>query len=82
MITLKEAFEDLHDRMQKQIAEKIWEIERVKELEGKALRRFTGLETPKKELVKQLKNELEERKCNLETLKRVIKNHANGREPK
>jgi len=78
MITLKEAFEDLHDRMLKQVAEKMWEIERVKGLKGDALIHFAGAGTVKKKLLSQLTDELEEREGNLETLKRIIKNHANG----
>jgi len=77
MINLKEAFEDLHDRMQKQIAEKIWEIERVKKLKGDAFYQFAGAGIVKKKLMNQLKEELKERKENLRVLNEVIKKYAN-----
>lgn len=75
MLKLKQAFEDLHDRMQKQIAEKIWEIERVKGLkEGTdEWYDFAGAGAIKERVLAKLKKELKERKKNLKVLKEIMK---------
>jgi phosphopantetheinyl transferase (holo-ACP synthase) len=84
MITLKEAFEDLHDRVQKQIAEKIWEIERIKQFEDKSNEwyAFAGRGAVKKLVLKETKRELKERRDNLKVIKQILKNYASRRKPK
>lgn len=72
MITLKEAFENLHDRMQKQIAETIWTIERVKPMSQKEVEEFQGKSVKKKLLEKSLKQELKERQDNIKVLERML----------
>ncbi len=76
MIKLKQAFEDFHDRIMKQIAEKIWEITRVEKLEGKEFYQFVGEGVIKEKLIKKLKDELRERQENLKVLNEIIKKHA------
>ena len=75
MITLKEAFEDLRDRMLKQVAEKIWEIERVKRIKDKSDEwyDFAGTGAVKEKVLVKLEKELREREKNLEILKEIIK---------
>ena len=75
MITLKEAFENLHDRIMKQIAETIWTIERVKPMSQEEAEKFQGKAVKKNLLLKSLKEELKERNENLETIKKIIKRH-------
>jgi len=76
MITLKEAFEDLHDRLMKQVAEKMWEIERVEPLEGDEFYDFVGAGVVKNKLMKKLKRELKELQGNLEVIKKIIKQYG------
>ncbi len=75
-ITLQEAFEDLHDRMMKQIAEKVWEIERIIPLKGKAFEEFAGSGAKKNKYLLKLKIELRERQTNLDILIEIIKKYA------
>ena len=77
MITLKEAFEDLRDRMLKQVAEKIWEIERVKRIKDKSDEwyDFAGPGAIKEKVLAKSKRELKERKKNLKVLEEIIKCH-------
>ena len=72
-IDLKEAFENLHDRIMKQIAEKIWEEKRTAPLKGKAFKDFQGKGSDKKEVMKKIKEELEERRENLRVIEKIIK---------
>lgn len=78
MITLKEAFEDLANRLQKQLAEKIWEIKRIEEIKDKSEEwyMFAGAGAVKKEILKKSKQELKEREDNLKTITKIIKNHS------
>jgi len=80
MITLKEAFEDLHDRIQKQIAETMWTIERIKPMSQKEVERWQGKTTKKKLLLKSLEEELKERQDNLKTLDGILKNYGSRKE--
>ncbi len=75
MITLKEAYEDLGNRMMKQIAEASWELERIKGIkEGSGeWKKFTGGHAKKKELIKSIEADIKERKKNLEVLKKLVK---------
>lgn len=75
MINLKQAFEDIQERFQKQIAEKIWEIRRIKEIKDKSEEwyQFAGDGAMKKKVLNKAKEELEERKKNLEVLDKIIK---------
>lgn len=75
MITLKEAFENLHDRMMKQLAETIWTMERIKPMNQKEVEKFQGKTVKKNLLLKSLKQELKERTENLESIKKIIKRH-------
>jgi len=77
MITLKEAFEDLRDRMLKQVAEKIWEIERVKRIKDKSDEwyDFAGPGAIKEKVLAKLERELKEREKNLKVLEEIIKCH-------
>jgi D-mannonate dehydratase len=74
MITLKEAFEDLHERMTKQLAEKVWEIERIKELKDKS-EEFYGFAGPgvvKGKLLAKLQRESEEREKNIQAIEKIL----------
>ena len=82
MITLKEAFEDLHDRILKQLAEKIWEKERVKPLEGNAFYDFVGVGVVKEKKLKELDREIKERQGNLKVIKQILKKYADERKSK
>ena len=76
-ITLKEGFIDLYNRMIKMLAEKVWEIERIKKIKDKSNEwyEFAGMEAVKEKVLAKLKRELKERKKNLEILKEIIKCH-------
>ena len=74
MMTLKEAFENLYDRMLKQVAETMWTIERINPLSQKETEEFQGKTVKKKLLMKSLKQELKERQENLRVLEKMIKN--------
>lgn len=84
VLTLKEAFIDLQNRLMKQKAEKIWEIERVKGIKEKSeeWNIFAGSETIKKNLLERLKKELKEREMNLKTLEEIIKKNKYGKRKK
>ena len=73
-ITLKEGFIDLHNRMVKMEAEKIWEIERVKSIEDKSDEwyDFAGSGAIKEKVLAKLNKELYEREKNLEVLDKII----------
>lgn len=72
MISLKEAFEDLHDRMLKQLAETMWTIDRIKPMSQKEVEEFQGKSVQKKLLMKSLKKELKERQGNLKVLEQRL----------
>lgn len=88
MITLKEAFEDLRDRMMKQLGETGWEIVRVKPMNTKKnieihdvfgnkkmiseVEKFQGEGAIKKFVLEKLKDELRERIKNLIVLDEMI----------
>ena len=75
MITLKQAFEDLYDRMQKQIAETLWNIERVKPMSQKEVNEFQGKGVKKDLLLKNLEKELKERKDNLKVVGKMLQKY-------
>ena len=77
MITLKKALINLGNRMQEQIAEKVWEIERIKKIkdESDEWYDFAGIGAIKEKVLAKLKRELKEREKNLEILKEIIKCH-------
>jgi len=74
-MTIKEAFQNLHDRMILQLAEKIWEIERVKQLKDKSAEwyEFAGPGAIKKKVLDKLEREKKEREENLRVLEEIIK---------
>jgi len=74
-MTLKEAFQNLHDRMMLQLAEKIWEIERVKALKDKSKEwyEFVGPGAIKEKVLAKLEREKKEREENLRVLEEIIK---------
>ena len=76
-ITLKEGFIDLYNRMIKMVAEKVWEIERVKRIKDKSDEwyDFAGTGAIKERVLVKLERELKEREKNLEILKEIIKCH-------
>lgn len=80
MITLKEAFENLHDRIQKQIAETMWTIERIKPMSQKEVEEWQGKTVKKKLLQKNLNQELKERQGNLKTLEKILQKYASRQE--
>lgn len=75
MINLKEAFENLHDRMLKQLAETMWTIERVSPMNQKEVEEFQG-KAVKKKLMKSLKQELKERQENLKVIEKILQKYA------
>ena len=77
MITFKKALINLGNRMQEQIAEKVWEIERIKKIkdESDEWYDFAGIGAIKEKVLAKLKRELKEREKNLEILKEIIKCH-------
>lgn len=80
LLTFKEAFEDLHNRMQKQLAETIWTIERIKPMDQQAVEIFQGKGVKKKMLMKELEIEKETRKGNLKVISEILKNYGNKSE--
>lgn len=76
-INLKEAFIDLKNRMMMALAEKLWEIERVKRIKDKSNEwyDFAGPGAIKKKVLDKLERELKERRKNLEVLEEIIKCH-------
>ena len=76
-ITLKEGFIDLYNRMIKMLAEKIWEIERVKRIKDKSDEwyDFVGPGAIKEKVLAKLERELKEREKNLKVLEEIIKCH-------
>lgn len=81
MITLKEAFEDFHDRLIKQVAETLWNIERVRPMNQKEVEKFQGKGVIKHKLLVDLTLELRERRKNIEVLDEIIKqNGKNGKQ--
>ncbi len=79
MLTLKQAFEDLYDRMQKQRAETIWTIERIKPMSQKEVEEFQGKAVKKDSILKSLEKELKEREDNLTVVGRLLQKY-NGSE--
>ena len=77
MITFKKALINLGNRMQEQIAERVWEIKRIKRIKDKSDEwyDFAGTGAIKKRVLAKLKRELKEREKNLEILKEIIKCH-------
>ncbi len=76
IITLKEAFEDLYNRIQKQLAETLWTIKRVKPMSSEEVEEFQGSGVKKKLLLKNLQKEKTEREKNLEVVKEIIENYG------
>lgn len=76
MINLHEAFESLHDRMLKQVAETMWTIERINPMSQKETEEFQGDAVKKKLLMKSLKKELEERQENLKVVEKILQKYA------
>jgi len=72
LISLAEAFVDLYTRIQKQIAETMWTIERIKPMSQKEVEKFQGKTVKKKLLMEDLQKELEERKGNLKVVLKLI----------
>ena len=77
MITFKKALINLGNQMQEQIAQKAWEIERIKRIKDKSDEwyDFAGIGAIKEKVLAKLKRELKEREKNLEILKEIIKCH-------
>lgn len=76
MINLKEAFEDLHDRLMKQQSETIWTIKRVMSMNQKEVERFQGKGIIKDKLLADLGLELKERQSNLNVLDKLLKDYG------
>ena len=76
-ITLKEGFIDLYNRMIKMLAEKVWEIERIKRIKDKSDEwyDFAGPGAIKEKVLAKLERELKEREKNLKVLEEIIKCH-------
>jgi hypothetical protein len=76
LISLADAFVDLYTRTQKQLAETIWTIERIKPMSQKEVEEFQGKTVKKGLLMKDLQRELKERKENLKVVLELIKKHG------
>lgn len=72
MITLKEAFLELHDRLMSQLAETIWTINRVKSMTQKEVEKFQGKGVIKGKLLVDLASEKKEREGNIKVIKEII----------
>ena len=75
MLTLLEALQDLADRNQKQIAETLWSIERIKPMSQKELEEWQGKSAQKKNVEQVLEKELKERQENLACVLKLIKKY-------
>ena len=72
IITFKQAMESLGDRMQKQMAETFWSIERIRPMNKKQLETFQGKGAKKKLVLQKLLAEYEERQDNLRVIKNIL----------
>jgi len=77
MITFKKALINLGNQMQEQIAQKVWEIERIKRIKDKSDEwyDFAGIGVVKEKVLTKLERELKEREKNLKVLEEIIKCH-------
>jgi len=77
MITFKKALINLGNQMQEQIAQKAWEIERIKRIKDKSDEwyDFAGPGAIKEKVLAKSERELKEREKNLKVLEEIIKCH-------
>lgn len=82
MITLKQAFEDLHDRIAKQLAESLWEKERTEPLTGQEFSDFSGEGADKKKVMQRIDKDIKERQRNLKVVESILKRYGDNRRTK